>query len=79
MNPGVIVTDVHKRAGMDAKKYEDFLEHSKTTHAMGRVGTVDEVAETIAFLASEAASFITGQTLAIDGGRSVALPAINYN
>ena len=34
---------------------------------MGRVGTVDEVAKTIAFLASDSASFITGQTLAIDG------------
>jgi len=74
VNPGVIVTDAHKRAGMDAKKYEDFLEHCKTTHAMGRVGTVDEVAETIAFLASDAASFITGQTLAIDGGRSIMCP-----
>ena len=33
----------------------------------------------IGFLASEAASFITGQTLAVDGGRSVALPAVSYN
>ena len=74
VNPGVIVTDVHKRAGMDADKYAAFLEHSKTTHALGRVGTVDEVAETIAFLASDAASFITGQTLAVDGGRSVMCP-----
>jgi len=74
VNPGVIVTEVHKTAGMDDQKYKDFLEHSKTTHAMGRVGTVDEVAETIAFLASDAASFITGQTLAIDGGRSIMCP-----
>merc|ERR1712018_1036439 len=71
VNPGVIVTDVHKRAGMDDEKYDKFLEHSKTTHAMGRVGTVQEVAETIGFLASDSASFITGQTVAIDGGRSI--------
>ena len=70
----MIVTEVHKNAGMDEKKYKEFLEHCKTTHAMGRVGTVDEVAETIAFLASDAASFITGQTLAIDGGRSIMCP-----
>lgn len=74
VNPGVIITEVHKRAGMDDKKYEDFLQHSKTTHAMGRVGTVDEVAEAIIFLASESSSFITGQTLAVDGGRSVMCP-----
>ncbi len=55
-------------------RYAQFLEHSKTTHAMGRVGQVREVAETVAFLASDGASFITGQTLAIDGGRSVMCP-----
>ena len=55
-------------------RYEAFLEHCKTTHAMGRVGTVDEVAGTIVFLASDSASFITGQTLAIDGGRSTMCP-----
>ncbi len=74
VNPGVIVTQVHKRAGMDDAKYAAFLEHSKTTHAMGRVGDVEEVASTIAFLASDGASFITGQTIPIDGGRSVMCP-----
>ncbi|XP_029837096.4 3-oxoacyl-[acyl-carrier-protein] reductase FabG [Ixodes scapularis] len=74
VNPGVIITEVHKRAGMSEEDYAKFLEHCKTTHAMGRVGTADEVARTIAFLASEDASFITGQTLAIDGGRSIMCP-----
>jgi len=74
VNPGVIITECHKNAGMDAEAYEKFLEHSKTTHALGRPGTVEEVASTIAFLASDSASFITGQTLAIDGGRSVMCP-----
>ncbi len=74
VNPGVIVTEIHKRGGMDDDAYEKFLEHCKTTHAMGRVGNVDEVAKTIAFLASTDSSFITGQTLAIDGGRSIMCP-----
>ena len=74
VNPGVIITEIHKRGGMNDEAYVKFLEHSKTTHAMGRVGTVDEVAGTIAFLASDHASFITGQTLAIDGGRSTMCP-----
>ena len=61
VNPGVIVTDIHKRSGLTEENYEKFLEHSKTTHALGRVGTVQEVANMISFLASEQASFITGQ------------------
>ena len=60
VNPGVIVTDIHKRSGLTEENYEKFLEHSKTTHALGRVGTVQEVASMISFLASEQASFITG-------------------
>ena len=61
VNPGVIVTDIHKRSGLTEENYEKFLEHSKTTHALGRVGNVQEVANMISFLASEQASFITGE------------------
>ena len=45
-----------------------FLEHSKTTHALGRVGTIDEVGKAILFLASDDSSFITGCNLPVDGG-----------
>ena len=74
VNPGVIVTEVHKTSGMSEEAYAKFLEHSKTTHALGRVGGADEVAALIGFLASDEASFITGQTIAIDGGRSIMCP-----
>merc|ERR1711994_269900 len=40
VNPGVIVTPCHKNSGMSEEDYARFLEHSKTTHAMGRAGTV---------------------------------------
>ena len=43
VNPGVIVTEVHKTAGMEDAAYARFLEHSRSTHALGRVGTADEV------------------------------------
>jgi len=70
VNPGVVVTSLHKRGGMEDNKYETFLEHSKTTHPLGRVGEPSEVAELIYFLASEKASWITGATYEIDGGRA---------
>lgn len=69
VNPGVVVTNIHKRGGMDPDAYKVFLERSKETHPLGRVGTPQEVAELILFLASEKASWITGATYEIDGGR----------
>jgi NAD(P)-dependent dehydrogenase (short-subunit alcohol dehydrogenase family) len=70
VNPGVVVTQVHRRGGMTDEAYAKFLEHSKTTHPLGRVGDAREVAELILFLASSRASWITGATYSIDGGRA---------
>jgi len=70
VNPGVVITNIHKRGGMEDAAYNAFLEHSKETHPIGRVGTPEEVAELIYYLASDKASWITGVTYAIDGGRA---------
>jgi len=70
VNPGVVVTEIHKRGGMTEEQYDAFLEHSKTTHPLGRVGQAAEIAELIFFLASDRASWITGATYSIDGGRA---------
>jgi len=69
VNPGVVVTQIHKRGGMNDDAYAAFLEHSKTTHPLGRTGRPEEVADLILFLASDQASWITGATYSIDGGR----------
>lgn len=69
VNPGVVVTNLHKRGGMDQAKYAEFLEKSRTTHPLGRAGTADEIADLIAFLLSPAAAWITGDTISVDGGR----------
>jgi NAD(P)-dependent dehydrogenase (short-subunit alcohol dehydrogenase family) len=71
VNPGVVVTEIHKRGGMSEANYEQFLERSKTTHPIGRVGDPREVAELVFYLASEKASWITGATYQIDGGRAL--------
>jgi NAD(P)-dependent dehydrogenase (short-subunit alcohol dehydrogenase family) len=70
VNPGVVVTEIHKRGGMSEADYAAFLERSKGTHPLGRVGEAREVAELILFLASERAAWITGATYSIDGGRA---------
>lgn len=70
VNPGVVRTEIHRRGGMSEDAYDAFLEHSKGTHPLGRVGDAHEVAELILFLASERAAWITGATYSIDGGRA---------
>ena len=70
VNPGVIVTYLHRTGGMNEEAYTKFLEHSKTTHPMGRVGQPEEVAELIFFLGSPRSGWITGVSCPIDGGRS---------
>jgi NAD(P)-dependent dehydrogenase (short-subunit alcohol dehydrogenase family) len=69
VNPGVTVTNLHRRSGMDDAQYAAFLERSKTTHPLGRPGQPADVAEMILFLASEKAGWMTGETIPIDGGR----------
>jgi NAD(P)-dependent dehydrogenase (short-subunit alcohol dehydrogenase family) len=69
VNPGVVVTNLHRRSGMAEENYAAFLERSKETHPLGRAGDADEIAELIAFLASDRAGWITGETISIDGGR----------
>jgi NAD(P)-dependent dehydrogenase (short-subunit alcohol dehydrogenase family) len=70
VNPGVVVTELHRAGGMEEERYADFLEHSKTTHPLGRVGRPEEVADLILFLASPRAGWITGVSCPIDGGRA---------
>ena len=60
--PGFIDTD------MTAELGEKVTEQLVTRIPLGRVGTPHEVAEAVAFLASEGSSYITGQTIAVNGG-----------
>jgi NAD(P)-dependent dehydrogenase (short-subunit alcohol dehydrogenase family) len=62
---------------MTEEQYRAFLERSvQQTHplaaSLGRVGQPREVAELIAFLVSDRALFLTGECIAIDGGRRTA-------
>lgn len=65
VNPGFIATEMIDRIVADIRSTADNL---ASTVPMRRIGQVDEVAQAIVFLCSDAASYITGQPLAIDGG-----------
>jgi NAD(P)-dependent dehydrogenase (short-subunit alcohol dehydrogenase family) len=71
ITPGVIVSELHTVTNA-VPDYAAFLERSKTTHPLGFVGSVDDAAELVLFLASDRARWITGGLYALDGGRSLA-------
>jgi NAD(P)-dependent dehydrogenase (short-subunit alcohol dehydrogenase family) len=69
VNPGVVVSNLHRRGGMAEDAYQAFLARTRETHPLGRPGQPNEIADLIFFLASDRSGWITGETIAIDGGR----------
>jgi len=69
VNPGVVVTNLHRRGGMKEDAYSAFLTRARETHPLGRPGDASEIADLIYFLASDQSGWITGETISIDGGR----------
>ncbi len=64
VSPGVIDTPFH-----EVFSTPDMIRTFVTTIPMGRVGTAAECATVVAFLASRAASYITGETIEVNGGQ----------
>ncbi len=64
--PGVVDTDMTKPF-LKTEKDREFMDND---HPIGRMGTPDDVAKSILFLASEDSSWTTGAILAVDGGQS---------
>ena len=70
IGPGSIMTDILKAAATDKEAKRRILARTP----LGRIGAPDEIASIAVFLASEEASYITGETIYADGGRL----ALNY-
>jgi NAD(P)-dependent dehydrogenase (short-subunit alcohol dehydrogenase family) len=69
INPGVIDTDMNRRNRDLAADPEEIEQRWRAITPLGRMGTGDEIAEAVLFLASPQSSFITGVGLLVDGGR----------
>ncbi len=70
--PGIVGTP-GLRETVDA----EYLASLEAAHLVPRLGNADEIADAVVYLASDRASFITAQTLVIDGGLSAYVPALS--
>jgi 3-oxoacyl-[acyl-carrier protein] reductase len=59
---------IASQAKRDGLPFEEVRKKREAAIPLGRMGTIDELGQTVAFLASPMASYITGQTLSADGG-----------
>ena len=68
VSPGPIVTPILERTGLPKETLDEFAKQFAATNPMKRFGQPEEVAGTVAFLASQDASYITGAEINVDGG-----------
>lgn len=66
VSPGFVDTPL-----LQKDTHEGTIEFAEQYTPMGRIGSPEEIAEAVIFLASENASFVTGQNLVVDGGYSM--------
>lgn len=68
VSPGWVDTSAYHVYNGENGVYPEFSEPDEKQHLSGRVGTPEDIAETVLFLSSERAGFITGENITVDGG-----------
>src|ERR1700746_481777 len=68
VSPGPITTPIFGRTGLPQEAIDQFAREAQTKVPMKRFGKPEEVADTVAYLASSEASYITGVDINVDGG-----------
>lgn len=67
--PGTFLTPI-SASSRTPEQVKEHLEYRSKTVVLGRIGTLEELTSAILFFASDDSSYVTGQTLSVDGGRS---------
>lgn len=76
VNPGMVATDssrLYVESGL-GRDYEAAMAEVAAATPVRRIGTIDDVADCVAWIVSDGAGFLTGQTILLDGGLTIVSP-----
>jgi NAD(P)-dependent dehydrogenase (short-subunit alcohol dehydrogenase family) len=68
ISPGAVPTPAHHLLGLSDEQVQEFIANCVSATPLGRVGTPDEIAKAVVFLACDDSSFVNGIELFVDGG-----------
>ncbi len=69
--PGTIMTPLNEKVFRETAEPQELIDRWSAAHPLGRFGQPGEVAEAVLFLASDRASFMTGDIIRVDGGLTI--------